>query len=130
MAALNPSWNGPGMVSRPASPYSPAGGMLKAASLKNVPPEIGCPVASARRLPSAATPPVLERFPATVAVSGVPEAAVNVPFNVQPASAAVFHPPLRIIPCTPTGDDAKNVSDRRLRWSKLERPRSLFQLLM
>ena len=51
-------------------------------------------------------PPVLDRFPATVAVSGVPEAAVNVPVMVHPASAASFQPPFRIMPCTPTGEDS------------------------
>jgi len=65
-----------------------------------------------------------------VKVSGVPEAAVNVPLNVQPANVLVAQPPLRSRPCTPTGEESRNVVWRLLRWSKLERPRSRFRLSM
>src|SRR5580658_1449564 len=89
---------------------------------------MGRPVASARVVPEPARPAVLERLPATSAVSGMPEAAVNVPLTVQPARVLVAQPPLRNRPCTPTGEERRKVVWRLLRWSKLDRPRSRFRL--
>ena len=66
----------------------------------------GSPVASARKLAEAPVPPLLERLPATRAVSGVPELAVKVPFSVQPENALVFQPPLRKKPWMPTGEES------------------------
>src|ERR1035441_8854329 len=64
----------PGMVLRPALPNCPAGGVVNASELKYGCPSawIGRPVASARRLPPPARPPVFARLPDTRAVSGVP----------------------------------------------------------
>ncbi len=53
-------------------------------------------MACARPVPNAAVPPVLDRLPATRAVSGVPVFAVKVPRKDQPVSALVFHPLLRM----------------------------------
>src|SRR5580658_8375172 len=105
--AFNDTWNGPGIVSTPAFPYSPDGGAANANVLKYglSPPVTGRPVASARGEPTTALPAILARLPPSLAVNGVPVAAVSVPFRVQPASSAVFQPPLRSIPFTPTGED-------------------------
>src|ERR1700757_3031253 len=70
--------NKPGMVVRPASPNWPATGVVNASALKYGSPgrRIGWPVASARRLPPPARPPVLARLPDTYAVKGVPVVAL------------------------------------------------------
>ncbi len=71
------------------------------------------PVACARPVPKAAVPPMFDKLPATLAVSGVPLAAVKFPDRNQPVMSLVFQPPLRMKPCTPTGEEARNVNVRR-----------------
>ena len=39
----------------------------------------------------------------------------KVPLIVHPASAAVFQPPFRSMPCTPTGDEKRKVVCRACR---------------
>src|SRR5215467_7973976 len=105
--ALNDVRNRPGIVLRPALPYSPAGGRVNARRLKYGLPSIGRPLASALPLPNAAVPPVLARLPDTRAVSGVPLVALKLPLSCQTSSS------LRVIPlprrkprAPPTGEVA------------------------
>src|ERR1035438_4805167 len=88
------------------------------------------PVASARKL--VRTPEVLlvPRLPPSMAVEGLPEAALKVGCSIQPVSSLVFHPPLRHSPCTPTGEESSEVTDRRCRWSVLDSPRSAARSFM
>src|ERR1039458_32832 len=74
MLAFTAVRNRPGIVSRPAFPNWPTGGVVNASGLKEAAPipAMGIPVASARRFPEPASPPVLERLPETYAVKGVP----------------------------------------------------------
>src|ERR1039458_2218935 len=88
------------------------------------------PVASARKLVRMAEVLVLPRLPPSMAVRGVPEAVVKVLCSIQPVRSLVFHPPLRHRPCTPTGEENSEVSERRCRWSVLESPRSAARSLM
>src|SRR5450759_2614157 len=79
--------NSPGMVLRPALPNWPGSGVVNASVLKYGPPGpwIGRPVASARRLPPPARPPVFARLPDRYAVSGVPVVAVSyTPLTLPP----------------------------------------------
>src|ERR1039457_2729521 len=88
------------------------------------------PVASARKLVRMAEVREVPRLPPSMAVWGAPEAAVKVGFSVQPVKSLVFHPPLRHRPCTPTGEDITDWTERRCRWSVLDSPRSAPRSLM
>src|SRR6516225_2020211 len=94
----------PGIVVRPASPNCPATGVVNASVLKYGSPDrrIGWPVASARRFPPTARPPVLARLPDTYAVNGEPVVALKAPFMFQLRRIRLFQP-LRNSPRTPTG---------------------------
>src|SRR5450755_3111745 len=100
--------NSPGMVLRPALPNWPDSGVVNARLLKYGWPSawMGRPVASARRLPPPARPPVLDRLPETFAVSGVPVVALKLPFMFQLRRSLARHPPLRKSPRTPTGEES------------------------
>src|ERR1019366_7818590 len=109
--------NSPGMVVRPALPNWPDSGVVNASVLKYESPGawIGRPVASARRLPPPARPPVFARLPDTFAVRGVPVVALKLPFMFQLFRSCVFQPPLRTNPRTPTGEESWNPALRLCR---------------
>src|ERR1035438_2641348 len=73
--------NSPGMVERPALPNWPDTGVVNASELKYESPGawMGRPVASARKLPPPARPPVFARLPDTFAVSGGPGVGLKLP---------------------------------------------------
>ena len=109
----------------PAFPHSPAAGAANAAVLNDVPgTTTDRPVASARTVLLTAVPETCERFPPTVAVSGVPERRLMSPLTVQSFIRAPFQPFTSVPPARSIPLLYWNRTERLCRASKLESPRS------
>src|ERR1035438_8930925 len=97
---LRLNWVGPAMVSRPALPHCPAGGVAKArASPAGF---SGSPVGWAGRLPVRPVAVVVDRTPPNVGVNGNPLPTLMALVSVQSFSKAPFHPWISIPPPRPT----------------------------